>query len=93
VARQIYLYSVSVHTLLSKSKVTVATASLILPASSGKVVANGDMYTTSLMYHQKKKSRRVRSGELGGRVGGPALPIHFSGSLRFKNLSLPCGNL
>jgi hypothetical protein len=39
-------YSVSGHTLLSKSRVTVATASLIFPESSGKEVANGG---TSLM--------------------------------------------
>jgi hypothetical protein len=50
VTRQIsYLYSVSVHTLLSKSRVTVATVSLNLPASSSKVVANGGTYTDSIL--------------------------------------------
>jgi hypothetical protein len=57
VARQIsYMNSVSVHTLLSKSRVNVATASLMLPASSVKVAANGDTYTASLMYLQNKKN-------------------------------------
>jgi hypothetical protein len=85
VARQMsYLYSVSIHALLSKSRVNVATASLILPASSSKVVANGGTYTTSLMYRQRKESRGVRSGERGGQVIGQPLPIHFSGNLRFK---------
>jgi hypothetical protein len=50
-----YLYSISIHTLLSKSKITVAIASLILPASSGKVGNNGGMCTSSLMNSQKKK--------------------------------------
>jgi hypothetical protein len=81
-ARQIsYLYSISVHALLRKSRVTVATASLVLPASPGKVVVNGGTYIVSLMYPQKKKSRSVRSGERGGQVIGPPLPIHFSGNL------------
>lgn len=52
VAQQIsYLYSVSVHTPLSKSRMTVATAYLDLLASSGKVVTNGGFFTISLSNH------------------------------------------
>jgi hypothetical protein len=52
VAQQIsYLYSISVHTLLSKLRITVATKYLVLPESSGKVVANGGMYTVSSTSH------------------------------------------
>jgi hypothetical protein len=71
---------VSVHMLLSKLRVTVATASLILPASSGKVVAIGAAYTVSLIY-PPKESTGVRTGERGGQVIGPPLPIYFSGNL------------
>jgi hypothetical protein len=39
VARQIHLYSVSVHMSLSRSRITVATAVIIFPVSSGKVIA------------------------------------------------------
>jgi hypothetical protein len=69
--------------LLSKSRVNVATASLILPPSSSKVVANGGMYTASLMYPPKIQ-KGVRSGERGGQVTGLPLSIHFFGNLLFK---------
>lgn len=55
VAWQIYLYSVSVQTLLGMLKVTVATADLILPASSSKAEANSGTYTTPVMCPQKKR--------------------------------------
>jgi hypothetical protein len=64
VALQIYLYSVSVYLLLSKSRVIVATASLILPASSNKVVGNGGMYTASLMYPQKKQKKKMKGSNV-----------------------------
>jgi hypothetical protein len=47
--------------LLSKSRVIVATAVLILPASSDKVVAIGGMYAASLMY-PKRKIQRSKMG-------------------------------
>lgn len=43
--------------------VTVDTTTLILPASSGKVISNGGMYTVSSIYSQNRKSRTVRSGK------------------------------
>jgi hypothetical protein len=47
--------------LLSKSRVTGATASLILPQSSSKVVANGGMYTASWCTPKEKiKGSKVR---------------------------------
>jgi hypothetical protein len=52
VAQQIsYLYSISVHTLLSKLRITVTTTYLVLPESSGKEEANGGMYTVSSTSH------------------------------------------
>jgi hypothetical protein len=61
VAQQIYLYLISVHILLSKSRVTVATESLVLPASSGKVVASGGNYSIPDA-PQKEKMKGVVSG-------------------------------
>ncbi|KDR09444.1 hypothetical protein L798_00665 [Zootermopsis nevadensis] len=43
-----YLYLVSDHKLLIKSRITIAVAYLGLPALSGKVVANGAMHTESV---------------------------------------------
>jgi hypothetical protein len=43
--------------MISKSRVTVAMAALILPVSYGKVVATGNLYLL------KKKSRGVMSGK------------------------------
>jgi hypothetical protein len=54
-ARQItYLYSFLFHMLLSKTKLTAASAALILPENSGKVIAKCGMYTASI-YPPKKK--------------------------------------
>ena len=45
---------------------------------SSCLVLTGLMYTTLFTCLQKKKSRGVRSGDLGGHGTGPPLPIHFS---------------
>jgi hypothetical protein len=79
-----YLYSVSVHKLLRKSRINVATVSLTHPVSSGKVMANGGKYTQSLMHSQNNKPTGVRSGERGGQATCLHLSIHFSGNLWFK---------
>jgi hypothetical protein len=76
-----HLYSVSLYTLSSISKVTLVTLSRTLSVSSGKVLANGG----STLYPwctPNKKSREVRSGERGGQVTGPPLPVHLSGSFQ-----------
>jgi hypothetical protein len=62
VPRQIsYLHSISVHMLLSKPRVSVATAGSILTSSHGNVVANDGRYTTSLMHTQKKENQGEQS--------------------------------
>jgi hypothetical protein len=65
--------------LLSKSRVTVATASLVLAASFGKVVGNGGTYTTSLMYPQKKKIKgsKVRQTRWPSDRPAPADPFFW----------------
>jgi len=60
VARQMFLHSSSVHTLLRKWGVTEVASVIIEDTSSGKVVANGTMYTASLVYPTKRNL-----GELG----------------------------
>lgn len=83
-ARQVsYLCSDSVHTLFSKSRVKVGTASLTLPASSRKVTTNDGTQTTSLMY-LKKKIMAVRSVERGVQVISQPLKTYFSGKENFK---------
>jgi hypothetical protein len=44
----IHLYSISVHILLTVSRVIVATPVLILPANSGKIEANCGTYAAFL---------------------------------------------
>jgi len=51
------LYSSLVHILLSKLGVSEVTTALICPACSSKVVANGGMYTTPLLYLWRKKNK------------------------------------
>jgi hypothetical protein len=72
----IFVYNLSPH-VLSKSRVTVTTASLVLPAGSGKEVANGDTYTASLMYPQKKKIKgsKVRRTRWPSDRPAPANPF------------------
>jgi hypothetical protein len=53
--RKIYLYSISVHTLLNKLRINVATVSRILPASSSRVVANGGILVVP---PKEKKNKR-----------------------------------
>jgi hypothetical protein len=55
---QLYLYSI--HILLRILRVTVDIAALILPASSGKVLTNGDMYMVSLKYFQNKEIKQSK---------------------------------
>jgi hypothetical protein len=45
---------ISRHTFLWKLRITVATVALIFPASSDKMVANGDRYTAPLITHKQK---------------------------------------
>ena len=45
---------------------------------SSCLVLTGLMYTILFTCLQRKKSRDVRSGDLGGHATGPPLPIHFS---------------
>jgi hypothetical protein len=77
------LYPVSVHTFLSKSRVTVAAASRIVPEGSLKIADSIGKYKESLLnastpppQPQKKKAREVRTGERGGQKQAlPCQPI------------------
>jgi hypothetical protein len=57
-----HLYSVCLH-VVSKPKVSVATAGLILLGNSGKVSANGGTYAASLIYPLNHQNRGVSSGQ------------------------------
>lgn len=93
-ARQLsYMQSLSAHTLLSVSKVTVATASRILPVSSDKVSANGGTCTASLMHPQKKKLWGMWSGDRGGQVTGPPLESISLETWDLRSPSLPFENV
>jgi hypothetical protein len=49
--------------------------------------------TQHLWYIPKRRSCGVRSGEPGGQVRGPLLPIHFFGNVRFKKrVTTSCWN-
>jgi hypothetical protein len=72
-----YLHSNSVHTLLSMSHINEVTAALIHSASTSKVVANGGIYTLSLVYLQSKNQGEVTLGEHGSQMIGLPLSIHF----------------
>jgi hypothetical protein len=87
------LYTISVHTSLSKSRETAATTSFIVPVSSGNVVANGGMYTVSLMYPQNKKSRGIKSGEQGSQVTGLPCQSTSLETWYLRSPSPPCGNV
>lgn len=59
--------------------------SSILPEMFSKVAGNGSIYTTPLIYTQKKKLREVWSGKCGGQMTNPSLSIHCSGNLKFHH--------
>jgi hypothetical protein len=90
-----YVYSFSVHTLLSTFRVTVATAHCISYPLS-KFQQSGSQWwhvhssfvVPPLPPQKKKNSRGVRSDKRGGRVIGPPLLIHFSGNLQFKKTGI-----
>jgi hypothetical protein len=86
-----HLYSISVHTLLSKLCVTEVTAPLVPLMSSSKRVAIGCSNTSSLMCPERKESMGIRSGERDGQVISPPLPIRFPGKWCYRkpHTSLP----
>jgi hypothetical protein len=82
--------SISLYRLLSKSRVTVAIASLSLPVTSGKVVANGRTCTATLMYPQMKKLMGGKSGERRGQVTDRCYQSISLETCNLRSASFPC---
>jgi hypothetical protein len=58
-----HFYTNSVYTFLSMSGIRVGAAARNLPATSDKMVDDGEMSRASFMNHQKKKAGGVSSGK------------------------------
>jgi hypothetical protein len=79
--------------MLSKLRATVVSAALIVPASSGKIVAIEGMYTCILDVLPEGKLRERSSGDYNGQVIGFPLIIVFIGNSLFELLYIPYHSL
>ena len=78
----ITLFISSCHCLSDSGEHASSVSDLIkavnIRSISSGLMLTGLMYTTLFTFLRRKKSRGVRSGDLGGHATGPLLSIHFS---------------